>query len=140
MFRLTLANAATTAAPTTLPQPDAPSDRTTSLLGSTHLDVLEDAFRAWVTGREKPDVLIVAAGGCHPVPIEHALRRLSTSTQPLAPAPGAALGLCPDATVGTAAAALLQARADPAGPRCRSYRSATYFLFGRALLASDEGR
>jgi len=73
------------------------------------------------------------------IPLGAALRVLSTSTRPLAPARGESLGLPADVTLGAAATALLQACEDPDGPRCRSYRSATYFLIGLALLlAVDE--
>jgi len=99
---------------------------------------MEVGFRAWVEGSAKADVLIV--GTCDPtvIPLEHALRGLLTSTQPLAPADGRVLGLATDVTIGTAAAQLLQACTDPDGPHCRSYRSATYFLLGRALLERGE--
>jgi len=99
---------------------------------------LEAAFRSWVQGHAKADLLVVGTRDPVAVPLGPALRLLETSTRPLAPAHGAALGLAEDVTIGAAAAALLQACADPAGPRCRSYRSATYFLVGRALLELDE--
>jgi hypothetical protein len=100
--------------------------------------LLEAAFRSWVEGHAKADLLVVKALEPIAVPLERALRRLTTSTAPLTPAHGTALGLAEDVTIGAAAAALLQACVDPAGPRCRSYRSATYFLVGRALLERDE--
>jgi hypothetical protein len=100
--------------------------------------LLEAAFRSWVQGHAKADLLVVGTRDPVAVPLGPALRRLATSTKPLAPAHGAALGLADDVSIGAAAAALLQACVDPAGPRCRSYRSATYFLVGRALLELDE--
>jgi hypothetical protein len=83
-------------------------------------------------------VLVVGPRDPVAIPLEHALRSLTSSTQPLAPANGESLGLDRDATIGSAADALLQACIDPMGPRCRSYRSATYYLVGLALLAEDE--
>jgi hypothetical protein len=100
--------------------------------------LLEASFRSWVEGRTKADVLNVESCGAVTVPLERALRCLSGSMQPLAPAAGSTLGLRDDVTVGAAATALLQACADPSGPRCRSYRSASFFLVGRALLQLDE--
>jgi hypothetical protein len=100
--------------------------------------LLEVAFRSWVQGHAKADLLVVGTRDPVAVPLGPALRRLVTSTRPLAPADGAELGLTEDATIGDAATELLKACVDPAGPRCRSYRSATYFLVGRALLELDE--
>jgi hypothetical protein len=130
------------AAPETCPGPIQERERHATLLGAPGPALLEAAFRAWVEGHAKADVLVVgdrdAGHGPVPIPLEPALRVLSTSARPLAPARGEALGLPADVTVGAAAAALLQACTDPDGPRCRSYRSATYFMIGRALLDIDE--
>jgi len=100
--------------------------------------LLEAAFRSWVEGHAKADLLVVGTRDPVAVPLGPALHRLATSTASLAPAHGAAIGLAEDVTIGAAAAELLQACVDPAGPRCRSYRSATYFLIGRALLELDD--
>jgi hypothetical protein len=102
-------------------------------------ELLEAAFRKWIEGSAKGDMLVIGSRGTAPVSLERALRCLATSMRPLAPTPGAALGLNDDVTVGTAATVLLNARTDPDGPRCRSYRAASYFLIGQAHLASDEG-
>jgi hypothetical protein len=99
---------------------------------------LEAGFRAWVEGHAKADVIVIGASEPFTVPLEDALHRLSMSVQPLGPADGSSLGMPDDVTIGAAATALLHARTDPDGPRCRSFRSATYFLVGRAMLALDE--
>jgi hypothetical protein len=142
MFRITYSTPASVAAPEACPGPVATTDRDAALLGTLGPAALEDGFRSWVEGHAKPDLLVVRdrGRGSEPVaiPLEAALRVLSTSTRPLAPARGESLGLPTDVTLGAAATALLQAREDPDGPRCRSYRSATYFLIGLALLAVDE--
>jgi len=153
MFRIALNTPAAAAAsspsvtrPQTCSGPVAGPVATTTcdevLLGNFGPEPLEAGFRAWVQGQAKADVLIVRRhdAGRDPVaiPLEAALRVVSTSTRPLAPARGESLGLPADVTLGEAATALLDACADPDGPRCRSYRSGTYFLRGLALLAVDE--
>jgi len=140
MFGLTLSGTATRAAPRARPRSDLRPESATSPFASARQDAFEAAFRAWVAGTEKPDVLLVEGSGCVPMPIERVLQHLAMSTRPLDAASGAALGLHADATVGAAATALLRARTDPTGPRCRSYRSATYFLVGQARLSSDDER
>jgi hypothetical protein len=114
----------------------APPPARTAAAPGLHLQ--EVGFRTWVDSATKPDVLIVGDGGPVAVPLERALRCLLTSTAPLAPAHGDALGLPDDATIATAAALLLHARTDPDGPRCRSFRAASYFLVGQAVLDADE--
>jgi len=100
--------------------------------------LLEAGFRTWVESFMKSEALVVGTGDPVVVPIERALLALTSSTQLLAPAHGATLGLDADVTIGAAASALLQACIDPDGPRCRSYRSATFFLVGRSLLDLDD--
>ena len=104
----------------------------------TGLEPLEVAFRAWVDGTAKPDTLIV--GDWRPVelPLVIALERLLDSTAPLAPASGAPLGLDDDVTIATAAATLLEARIDPEGPHCRSFRAASFYLIDHALLVAED--
>jgi len=115
-----------------------PADLSGSPAATPSEALLEASFRAWVEGPVKADVLVIGNHDPVKVPLERALHLLSTSTRPLAPAHGDALGLDPNVTIGMAAVSLLQACADPAGPRCRSYRSASYFLIGRAVLTRDE--
>jgi hypothetical protein len=60
---------------------------------------------------------------------------LSTSKRALTPDAAQTLGLGDGATVGTAAADLLMAVKDPAGPNCRSYRAAALYLRDHHELA-----
>jgi hypothetical protein len=139
MFRITQTAPASTARTEACPGAVVPTDRGVErALDAPEQALLEAAFRSWVEGHAKADLLVV--GTCDPVavPLDSALHRLSTSTRRLAPTHGAALGLAEDVTIGAAATALLQACEDPTGPRCRSYRSATYFLIGKALLELNE--
>jgi hypothetical protein len=99
--------------------------------------VLESALRSWIDSDTKPEVLDIGTRDSVGMPMEPALRRLTASTEPLSPACGESLGLEASATIGAAATALLRARVDPTGPRCRSYRAAAYYLTGRALLDLD---
>jgi hypothetical protein len=153
MFRITQSTSSSVArsgsvAPSIAPTPSVdPSDRLWQDHGRDRdvvateppgAELLEVAFRAWVMGHAKADVLVVGSRDPVAVPLERALRCLSTSTEPLTPADGTSLGLTADVTIGMAASELLRACADPNGPRCRSYRSATYFLVGRALLGLDD--
>ena len=101
---------------------------------SPSLRFLEVAFRGWVDGYVKPEMLIVGSSDHPEVSMDTALRRLRHSTEPLAPAHGRMLGLDDDATIAVAADALLGACADPDGPRCRSFRAASYFLSGMARI------
>jgi hypothetical protein len=148
MFRIThstpasIALPASKAPPQACPGPVAATERDAVLLRTFGPEPLEAGFRTWVEGHAKADVVVVGCQGrgSEPVavPLDAALRVLSTSTRPLAPARGESLGLPADVTLGAAATALLQAYEDPDGPRCRSFRSATYFLIGLAHLAADE--
>ena len=104
---------------------------------SVDVSELETAFRRWVTGRARPEQLSLDGGAAVSLPMEDALRRLRVSSSPLSPAPAGRLGLPDGATVGTAAEALLHARLDPRGPRCRSFRSAALYLVGLADLQLD---
>jgi len=101
------------------------------------LDLREIEFRAWIDGTAKPDKLVVTNGTRSEVPLAHALRSLLASDAPLAPARGHALGLDDDESLATAAALLLHACIDPEGPRCRSFRAASYYLVGLAKLEAD---
>jgi hypothetical protein len=97
---------------------------------------LEAAFVDWVDGWARPDVLIVG-GVAGSIPLDQALLSLRASTLRLDPAHGRLLGLGGAASVGLGAERLLHARLDPDGPRCRSFRAASYYLIGLAHLESD---
>jgi hypothetical protein len=148
MFRITHSKPASIALPASksptgaCPGPVATTERDAVLLRTFGPEPLEAGFRTWVEGHAKADVVVVGCRGrgSDPVavPLAAALRVLSSSTRPLAPARGESLWLPADVTLGAAAAALLYACEDPDGPRCRSYRAATYFLIGHAFLTLDE--
>jgi hypothetical protein len=102
------------------------------------LDVASDAaspsdrvtFLGWLTACVLDEELD-ADGHLAPDPtFEHLLDGLGVSRSPLPTELAEALGLGPGATVGDAATELLAAVTDLTGPRCRSYRSAVYFLQG----------
>jgi hypothetical protein len=115
-------------------QSDARPAGATALPG---LHLLEAAFREWVDGDEKPEMLIVGSNQVA-IPLEEALERLRLSTELLAPARGHVLGLDREASVAAAAGKLLRACTDPDGPRCRSFRSASYYLSDAARVNAGE--
>lgn len=100
----------------------------------------EIGFRAWIDSRAKHDVMAVCAGSQKTMLLEDALYNLLDSTERLAPANSAALGLAETDTLATAAAHLLWAHTNPNGPRCRSFRSASLYLVGMASLYPDDMR
>lgn len=108
----------------------------TSLPG---LDELEDAFLAWVDDPAKPDAVELGPPSYQTLPTVKLLRRLGLSRATL---PGPAceqIGLPSGVTVAVAAVELLRATIEPGGPRCRSFRAATYYLRGLPrLLEHDE--
>jgi len=116
-------------------RPFAPPERTSAGPG-LHLQAV--GLRAWIEGPAKPEVLLVGPGAQIAVPLERALQCLLSSDEPLAPAHGRALGLADDASIATAASRLLEARFSPYGPRCRSFRAASYFLVGLARLEEED--
>lgn len=127
--------------PTRLNHTSSPVAETPVSAAGSHLDLqqLEIAFRQWIVGRARPELLLLDpdGGAAVSVSMEDALRRLRASQHPLRPAPADRLGLSDEATIGAAAEALLQARLDPDGPRCRSFRSAALYLVGLAELQLD---
>jgi hypothetical protein len=88
----------------------------------------EAAFTAWLTSADTPDVWRLDGPDAPPVSLTRILGDLALSRRQLPTAAAAALGMPTDATLGYAAAALIVAVNDPAGPRCRSYRSAVFYL------------
>ena len=99
------------------------------------LDELEDAFCAWAHDPAKPDVVDLGQHG--EVPMVELSRRLEGSRATLAASACVQIGLPPDVTIATAVAELLHATVDPDGPRCRSFRAASYYLCGLARLDAD---
>ena len=110
---------------------DYPSVRSPAL----RLDELEDAFRAWADGPAKPEVVDLGQlGAVSMVELSHRLR----GSQATLDTPACMqIGLPPGVTIATAVAALLRATLDPDGPRCRSFRAASYYLRGLAHLDAD---
>lgn len=64
-------------------------------------------------------------------------RHLGESRATLAASACVQIGLPPGVTIAAAVAALLHATIDPDGPRCRSFRAASYYLRGLARLDAD---
>lgn len=115
-----------------LESPESPSSVDTPAL---HSDELEHAFRAWLRGRTKPNVLDL--GQHRELSMVELSRQLEGSQATLVASEAGQLGLPPNVTIATAAAALLHATVDPRGPRCRSFRAASYYLRGLARLDAD---
>jgi hypothetical protein len=107
----------------------------TSLSG---LDELEDAFVAWTDNPAKPDVVEFGPPSSRPVPVVELLRRLGSSPATLPAGACVQVGLPSGVTIAAAAAELLRATIDPDGPRCRSFRAATYYLRGLSRLLEDD--
>ncbi|MEX0868186.1 MAG: hypothetical protein WD011_00805 [Nitriliruptoraceae bacterium] len=105
-----------------------PSVRSTA----PRLDELEDAFVSWVRGPTKPD--LVELGHDRHIAMMALAHQLEESPTDLTESACAEIGLPPGATIAAAVEALLHAVVDPQGPRCRSFRSASYYLRGLALL------
>ena len=95
----------------------------------------EDAFLAWAEDPSKPDVIGIAGYG--DVSMADLARRLDGSPSLLPPTACRQLGVPTGVTVGIAAAELLHVTVDPDGPRCRSFRAATYYLRGLIRLDDD---
>lgn len=100
------------------------------------LAVLENAFRRWVTGTGHADLMHVHRDV--DLPLASVLEQLRASTRPLLPADAGILGLPDHASLGEAATQLLRAHVDPDGPRCRSLRSAVWYLQGLGRLEEAE--
>ncbi len=111
---------------------EAPSSTRSSALGS---ETLEEAFRAWALDPAKPDVVDLGEHGN--VPMVELSRQLGGSDAMLTASACAQLGVPPGATIATAAAELFHATIDPTGPRCRSFRAASYYLRGLIRLDAD---
>lgn len=92
---------------------------------------VEAAFEAWLTSDDKPDMWPIGGPDATPILVTEMLRALVHSHRPLPAVEAAELGMPPGARLGYAATELLLAVIDPAGVRCRSYRSALYYLRDR---------
>jgi hypothetical protein len=91
------------------------------------------AFARWV-GARCPELLHAESGGGGQQP-DDLLGMLSAEPRPVPPATARALGLPPGASHAHASRLLAWARHTVDGPRCRSYRSALYFLADASLGA-----
>jgi hypothetical protein len=121
-----------------LPDHDAPAAYHDREPAGRSLRHSEAAFRDWVDGIARPDVLTVGPRPCAEMPLEQLLASLQSSTALLAPARGRAIGLDDRVSVADAATELLHVRFDPKGPRCRSFRAASYYLAGLARLETED--
>lgn len=101
---------------------------------------LEDAFLDWLLGAAKPEQLHLDGPDAPPTQLTWMLGVLSTSSRPLPTEALEVLALPADTSLGAAATELLLAVNDPAGPRCRSYRSAVLYLreHHQLMVAFDE--
>jgi hypothetical protein len=87
-----------------------------------------EMFVSWLTSFDKPDEIRIGGTGGVSVPLSLFLGGLSTSSEMLPADAAAEVGMSAGTKLGDAATELLLAVNDPAGPRCRSYRSAVYYL------------
>ena len=88
---------------------------------------MEQAFLVWLAEPTSADELPLD-GSEGPAPLARVLGELSLSGRVLPAETAARVGLPDGTTVGHAAAELLLVVKDPAGPRCRSFRAAVYYL------------
>ena len=95
----------------------------------------ERRFLAWLADADKPDQ-VQLEDGTH-LPLATLLGVLCASWRRLPPAAATTLGLSAESTIGEATAELVLAVKDPAGPRCRSYRAAVYYLHDLHGLMAD---
>ncbi len=88
----------------------------------------EAAFEAWLTSDDKPDEWQVDGPDAPPTSLTGILGQVVLSRRQLPADAAAELGMPPGAPLGHAATELILAVNDPVGPRCRSYRSALYYM------------
>lgn len=115
--------------------PAAPRSRGRSSDGAAAdaLSEAEASFRGWLTSPAKPEFVPAGATGGS-TSLTEILKQLVVSPRELPVEMAQELGMRPGATLGYAAAELLLAVTDPEGPRCRSYRSAAYYLRDRGNM------
>ncbi len=87
----------------------------------------EHAFLTWLAQPTSTDELTLVDGD-EPEPMAWILGELSLSRRLLPAETAAGLRLPAGTTIGHAAAEVLLAVKDPAGPRCRSFRAAVFYL------------
>ena len=87
----------------------------------------EHAFLGWIAQPTSADELPLP-NGHGPEPLARILGELSLSKRLLPAQTAARIGLPDGTTIGHAAVEVLLAVKDPAGPRCRSFRAAVYYL------------
>lgn len=100
------------------------------------LDELEEAFRAWVEDPVKPTVVELGPSG-RTLSTAEFLRDLESSTGTLDPPASEQIGFPAGVTIAVAAEALLHATVAPDGPKCRSWRAASYYLRGLSDLSFE---
>jgi hypothetical protein len=99
------------------------------------LGELETAFIRWLADPVTSDEVRLDGGHGPLLPMRPVLDAVSASTRPLSGEAAATLGMPAGTTIGHAASELRLAVDDPAGPRCRSYRAAAYYLRGLDRIA-----
>ncbi len=87
----------------------------------------EQAFFAWLAEPTSANERLLT-GSDEPERLTQVLGELTLSSRTLPSETAATLGLSDGTTIGHVTAELLIAVNDPAGPRCRSYRAAVYYL------------
>lgn len=85
----------------------------------------EAAFDAWLDAADHPEQVLHHG---RPLAVREVLTAVLSSRRPLRARSARELGVPVGTTTGAAAAWLLVAVDDPGGPRCRSFRSALYYL------------
>lgn len=104
-----------------------PPPAPTSSASTPRQRALEHAFLGWLRQPTSTEELPLANGD-GPEPLARILGELSLSNRPLPAQTAAKLGLPDSTTFGHAAVEVLLAVKDPAGPRCRSFRAAVFYL------------
>ena len=103
------------------------------------LQDLEAVFLRWLVDPVDADGLRVDGDDRSPRPLRQVMDALAVSHRSLPPEVADRFGLASGTTVGRVATELRRAVEDPDGPRCRSYRSAAYYLRGldRLILPAE---
>lgn len=94
----------------------------------------EQSFLDWLADPDKPEE-VQRPGETAPTALTTLLGLVCTSSRELPAEAAATLGMPAGTTIGAAAAELVLTVNDPAGPRCRSYRAASYYLHDLHPLA-----
>lgn len=96
---------------------------------------LETAFVDWLADPVFANELRLDGCDGPPTPMRQVLDALCSSVRALPAEAAATLGMPAGTTIGHAASELRLAVEHPAGPRCRTYRAAAYYLRGLDRLA-----